>query len=75
MNTQSHYSIQYSTRAFYDLQDIEEYISNVSKVPEIASKQVYRITKAIRELEIFPKMHAVRKIDSKKSRNSRLPDK
>ena len=67
MSTQSHYRIKYSTLSFYDLQDIhfEEYIANVSKYPEVALEQIYRITEEIRELEFFPKIHAVRKTDSK----------
>ena len=65
MSTQSHYSVKYSTRAFYDLQDIEEYITNAFKNPEAALEQIYRITRAVRNLENFPKMHAVRKTDLK----------
>ena len=62
---QRHYSINYSTRARYDLHDIRDYISSKFKSPETAKNQINRITQKIRSLETFPKAHRVRKINSK----------
>ena len=50
-------SIIYSAEALDDLRNIFSYISAGSGFSEYAEKQITRITKSIRSLEVFPLKH------------------
>lgn len=59
------YSIKYSSEALCELETLKEYIASELNAPIAAQKQVNRITKAVRTLVIFPKLHRERRKTSK----------
>lgn len=60
----SKYKIVLSSSARCELDEIREYIAGESGSTESASKQVERILKAMRAIEVFPKMYRVRRKDT-----------
>lgn len=67
----SNYRVELSTDAKFGLRKIQEYITSEFKSSQTANRQSERILKAIRTLEVFPKLYRVR-IKDAKGRDIRL---
>ena len=59
------FRVIYSGNAVEDIRNIYDYIAYKLFNPQIASQQSDRIMSAAESLAVFPKMHRVRKKDSK----------
>ena len=69
---QTNYKVIYSPVALDDLRNIYSYIAFILLVPDTAKKQVNRIRKEIRSLDLFPERNSVVEWEPWKSMGMRM---